>query len=253
MVVVLLLRVATACLAQPTSDISEIAVDLNPDHIDVGTFYDGATVQVSADLPACEDAVVVLEGAAGELTLNRKGRVAGIWLNVTQVTVSNAPQVYVLAASDELDRICTTEMQRKLHLGLEFLRNQIDFACDRALTGKEFEELLQLKRERGIYELEAPISLSVGGSGRVTLSAMLPIAPTVQPGSYEIRVYGFSDKRLICSGTARLAIKRIGLSEWLADLSRTHAAAYGGFAILVAILVGVIMGVVFHSRPGRGH
>jgi uncharacterized protein (TIGR02186 family) len=244
---------AAICCAQPGIGTDQVAIELNPDHIDVGTFYDGATIHVSADLPACEDAVVVLEGTEEEFTLNRKGRVAGIWLNVTQVTVSNAPDVYVLAASDELDRICTPDEQRALGLGLGFLRDRINFACDRAHTGSEFDEFLQLKRDRGTYELDAPLSLTQEGPNRVKLSAMLSIAATVEPGSYDIRLYAFNDKRMISSGTTRLTIRHVGLADWLASLSRGHGAVYGSVAIIVAILVGIIMGIIFHLLPRPGH
>lgn len=248
----LLLCVAAVCGAQPVSSVATVAVSMKPDHIEVGTFYDGADVLVSADLPACEDAVVVLEGEAEELKLNRKGRVAGIWLNVTQVTVTNAPKVYLLATSDELDRICTADEQKSLHLGAAYLREQIGFTCDRPLTGKEFNELLNLKEHRGTYELEAPLSLSLEDSNRVALAATLPISPAVPPGGYGVRLYGFSDHRLICEGSATLSIERVGMAEWLAKLSRNHGAVYGSVAIAVAILVGIVMGVVFHRLPG-GH
>lgn len=247
-----LLCEAAVCGAQSVPETRPVAVKMTPDHIDVGTLYDGTIVQVSADLPNCEDAVVVLEGDMDELTLNRKGRVAGIWLNVAQVAVSGAPKAYILAASDDLDRICTTDDQRALHLGLEFLRQQITFECDRPLTGTEFHELVDLKKHRGTFVLDAPVSLALNASNHVTLSAMLPVSPTVPPGSYDVMLYGFSDYHLICSGAARLSIERIGLANWLVNLSRSHGALYGTVAIAAAILAGIVMGVIFHSLPRAG-
>jgi len=253
MVVALLLGMPGASTAQTLEDATAIGVTLTPEQISVGTFYNGATVQVAADLPWCDDVVVFMAGETEELALNRKGRVAGIWLNVTQVTVANAPEVYVLAASDDLDRICTKDEQRNLHLGEAYLRSQIGFECDRPLTGREFDELIDLKKHRGTYEFDAPVSLSVESSNRVALTAELPVSPTVPPGEYGVRVYGFRDFRLTCKGAAVLSIGRVGLAEWLGDLSQNHAAMYGSVAIAVAILVGIVMGVIFHSLPGSGH
>jgi len=40
---------------------------------------------------------------------------------------------------------------------------------------------------------------------------------------------------------------------FLTTMAFDHAAVYGIFAVLIAMLVGIVMGVVFHSRPGAGH
>jgi uncharacterized protein (TIGR02186 family) len=250
---VCLLCAVTALGADSISVIAQVTPILTPDTIDVGTFYNGAEVQVSADIPKCDGAVIVLEAGRGEIKLNRKGRVAGIWLNVAQVTAENIPKVYIMAASDKLDNICSPEVRREARFGPEYLRDEIRFVSDKPLTGKEFDEFLKLKTKNGTYKMDVGINLTPDESGRMKLSATLPVAATIPPGTYRLLLYCFQDGRQICRGEAALTVIRYGLARVMANLAQNHGAEYGLLAIAVAMAVGIIMGVIFDSLPGSGH
>jgi uncharacterized protein (TIGR02186 family) len=257
--IVRFLSVVCLCFTAYAFGADSVAVDtaimptMTPDTIDVGTFYNGTEVQVTANIPECDGAVLVLEAGRDEIKLNRKGRVAGIWLNVARVTVRNVPKVYILAASDSLDRICPPHVRRRANFGTEYLRDQIQFASDMPLTGNEFDEFLKLKTRNGTYKMDIGIDLTAAQPGRMKLSATLPIAPTIPPGTYKILLYCFKDGNQIGRGESELTVKRIGLARVMANLAHDHAAEYGLLAIAVAMMVGIVMGVIFDSLPGSGH
>jgi uncharacterized protein (TIGR02186 family) len=224
---------------------SVIAPNISPDKIDVGTFYNGAKVHVSADIPECDGAVIVMEAGHDEIELNRKGRVAGIWLNVAKVTVENVPTVYIMATSENLDSICNPATCRKLRLGVEYLRNQIQFKSDKGLMGSEFDEFMKLKTDNGSYKMDVGIDLEKSGTGQMKLAATLPIAPTIPPGTYNIRLYCFRNGEPIVRGTTKLTVESVGFARMLTNLARNHGAEYGILAIAVSMLVGILMGFVF--------
>ncbi len=225
---------------------------LTPDRVEAGMFYDGTEVQVTADIPECDGAVVVLETENENIELNEKGRVAGIWLNVAQVTVHNAPKVYIMATSDHLDSICVPEVRHELHLGMHYLRNQMKFESDKTLTGSELDEFVKLKKTNGAYKMDVAMNLVANGTGK-KLTAVLPIAPSIPPGTYKLLMYGFTGGYPVCKGEAELTIERVGLALLMANLAKSHAAEYGIIAIVVAMAVGIVMGVIFDSLPGSGH
>jgi uncharacterized protein (TIGR02186 family) len=246
----------SCCLRAVTADAATedtVTLRLDPAEIDVGVFYHGADIQVSAEVDECDGAVLVLEKGAEELTFNRKGRKAGIWLNVAQVTISGAPRVYLMASSGELSDICPETVQRQLGLGIASLRDRMKITSEKPLTGSEVEEYLKLKRETGTYDTEISINVAHASGNREQLSASLPIAATVPPGEYEVALYTFRDGQLTQRKTGNLVIRRVGLANLLASMAQDRAAAYGIMAILIAMLVGILMGVVFRSRPGSGH
>ncbi len=227
-----------------------IALNISPDKINVGTFYDGTSVRVSADIPSCDGAVLVMEAGNDEIRLNRKGRVAGIWLNVARVRVRNVPTVYILATSDKLDDICPPEKRRELRLGRDYLQNQIRFESDKPLTGSEFDEFLKLKTDNGTYKMDIGIDLEITEPGKMKLSTTLPIAPTIPPGTYNIMLYCFAGGDPIGRGTARLTVESVGLARLMVHLAENHAAVYGILAIVVSMVVGIMMGVIFNWLRG---
>ena len=150
---------------EAAANIDPVIPRLSPEQIEVGLFYHGADVQVTADIPACDGAVLVLKAEEEEITLNRKGRVAGIWLNVAQVTISGIPRVYVLAGSKQLDDLCPEDVQLQLGLGFRSLRQRMKVASEKSLIGTEAEEFLKGSMTDISLE-QAPT-----GPGRRTLDA----------------------------------------------------------------------------------
>lgn len=221
-----------------------------PGQIRIGAFYHGAEVRISANVESCDGAVMVLEGDSEEITLNKKGRVAVIWMNVARITISGVPQVYILASSADLDKICPAETREELRLGLESLSKHIDISSDQPLSGEEFDQFMQLKRKNGTYNLKNKIELKPASTGELELSSVLPIPSKMPPGVYDINLYCFRQGTMVEKQTGRLKIDRIGLPSLIKNLADKHAAEYGLLAIVAAMIFGVVMGIVFSFLPG---
>jgi uncharacterized protein (TIGR02186 family) len=247
--VAIMLIACSAAFADENKD----SLNIVPDQIQIGTFYHGAEVQVSANVAACDGAVIVLEGGDEKVGLNRKGRVAFIWMNVAQITISGLPRVYIMAASDKMDDICSKETQEKLRLGTEYLRPQMEVHSDQPLTGKEFDQFLKLKTHIGTYDTNNQIDLKQVQPGRQEISSILPIPSQMPPGIYDVHLYCFRRGNLAEEEMGSLKIERVGLPDLMINLANKHAAVYGLVAIVIAMAVGIIMGFIFSSLPGREH
>jgi uncharacterized protein (TIGR02186 family) len=224
-----------------------------PGQIQIGTFYHGSSIEVTAEVDSCDNAVIVLEGGEKEVTLNRKGRVAIIWMNVAQLEIENMPQVYIMASSADLNDICPAETQMELKLGLESLRPQMKIISEKPLTGEEFDQFLKLKTKNGTYDTKNKIELTSESSGITKVSASLPIPSQMPPGEYIVNLYYFKHGELIGERAGLLGIKRVGLPELMINLATEHAAVYGLMAIVIAMVVGIVMGFIFSSLPGKEH
>ncbi|MEW5994822.1 MAG: TIGR02186 family protein [Candidatus Zixiibacteriota bacterium] len=242
----------TSAFANALSSESPIELTAVPAHIQVGALYHGAKVHIFAEVPTCDGAVIKVEGGNDEVVLNKKGKVAVIWLNVAQVTAKNAPQVYILAASDHLANICSPQERERLGLGIESLRKRITFESDKSLTGLEFEEFVKLKEHIGTYDVDTRIDVRPAGEDKQRLSAVLPIPSAMPPGQYTVQLFCFQDGNLVNQAAVQLSIDKVGLPLLLTSLAFEHAAAYGILAIVVAMMAGIIMGIIFSSRAGQG-
>ena len=231
--------------------VGDIQLKAVPDHIRVGAFYHGVPLHVDADVPACDDVAVKVEGAHQQATLNKRGRVLGIWLNVAQVTVNNAPQAYLLAASRELDDICPVEEQAALGLGFEALRTRMACTSEQPLTGREPDQFVQLKKHAGTYAFSTNVDLSWTDGDRRHVCAVLPIPATMSAGQYTLRLYCFEHGRLVHEASAPISIEMVGLPRLLTGLALAHPAVHGLVAIGAALVAGLVMGVVFNPAARR--
>jgi len=248
----LLFILTISCIVHAAADSGEERrlLTISPDRIQIGSFYNGAEVKVSADVASCDGAAIVLAGNEDRVELNRKGRIAVIWMNVARISISGLPGVYILACSDSLDNICSREMQAKLRLGVVSLETLAEFHSDQPLAGNEFDEFLKLKVHNGTYNMNNEIELKSSSAGKLKLSSVLPIPSVMPPGRYDIQLYCFRQGELIYEETSNVEIERIGLPRFMMDLANKHAAVYGLLAIVAAMVFGVVMGIVFSYLPG---
>jgi uncharacterized protein (TIGR02186 family) len=224
-----------------------------PNQIQIGAFYNGSEVRISAETAPCDGAVMVLTGEDREVKLNRKGRVAVIWMNVARIDIGGLPEAYILAASGELDRICSKGTQAELGLGLESLRPRMRISSDQPLEGREFDQFLKLKIHNGAYRIGLEIERESVTPETDRISAVLPIPSGMPPGMYHIDLYCFKQGNLVEKHRQELRIEIVGLPQFMINLVYRHAAAHGLLAIVVAMVVGILMGVIFSSSPGKGH
>jgi uncharacterized protein (TIGR02186 family) len=240
------------CVAAPGGN-GGATVKVTPGEIRIGLFYHGTDVLVAGDVPRSDGVIIKIEGGDGEVVLNKKGKLGFIWLNVAQVTVKNAPRVYILAASRAPAELCSREDRRRLGLGLDALRGRIAFESKAPLTGSEFDEFLKLKRHSGAYDDGVSVDLAPAGEGRQEAAARLPIPAAVPPGDYQVRLYCFSDRTLTAEAGATLSVEKVGTPLLMTELAHRYGAAYGALAVVIGMAAGILIGLVFSSRRGGGH
>jgi uncharacterized protein (TIGR02186 family) len=252
LLILVLLGFCLPSALEPHSYSSDVSINVDPDKIKIGAFYHGTSVSVTANTPLCEGVVVKIESDGREVVLNKKGKVGVIWLNVAKITVGGAPEVYILASSDDVANICSTDAREQLLLGTDALDKKISFESEKPLTGKEFGEFLKLKQHAGTYNYDIPIVIEPASDKRQTITASLPLPSVMPSGNYTVRLYCFEGGDLIEDASAPLTIEKVGLPRLESELAHEHPAAYGITAILVAMVAGITMGVMFSSRGG-GH
>ena len=91
------------CLVLAGSARSEgIVADLSSHLVAISSGFTGASVVLFGATEGGGDIIAVIRGPERELTVWRKGKVAGIWVNAESMTFSNVPSFYAVAASRPL-------------------------------------------------------------------------------------------------------------------------------------------------------
>ena len=123
---------------------------VSPATVDIGAFFNGQTVTVSGTIPAGAQAVLEVMGRSADEPLMRKGRRGGLWMNVGEITVQDAPSLYlVMSTAKEL----LTAAPPTATWGYQALKQHITFTgnIEPAEQEKFMDQFLQLKESEQIY------------------------------------------------------------------------------------------------------
>jgi hypothetical protein len=223
---------------------------LSPRHVNIGAFFDGAKVSLAAEIPAGTEAVVEVLGTTGHITLMRKGRRGGLWMSVGEIQINQTPNLYLVKSSSPK---LPTLAEAATPWGFAALQSQISFAGSLDAQEKErfFQEFIQLKESEGLFVME-PGALKIkpdAGGDKVSGSFILPAK--VAPGSYQVRLSVVQNGKLLEQQTETIQVTMVGFPALMASLAFNHSALYGLIAIVIAIVVGAIMGLMFKDKGGH--
>jgi hypothetical protein len=147
---------------------------LSPAIVPIGAFFNGQTVTVSGAIPAGAQAVLEVMGASADEPLMRKGRRGGLWMNVGEITVTDAPSLYlVMSTSPEL----LTAPPPTATWGYQALKQHITFSGTiKPAEREEFmSQFLQLKESEHIYaSWPGALTLKAAPGGESALTASFP-------------------------------------------------------------------------------
>jgi hypothetical protein len=275
-------RIAAAALAiltsfswpaagQPAS--ARGAIIVVPERVEINLFYNGANIEVGAEVPAGYEAAVRLMAHPERLELKKLGKKAGVlWMGAGNATFENIPVVYQVLTSAPLAGLGPQALRTRWTLGYDSLIP--DQASGAALRG----ELVGLKERDGLFALRegalartgqivppaSPLVTGAAETGDPPPAATIVQSPLIlrgtfrlpasaPPGEYSVDLIGFKDQHAVHLASATLHIEHAGAVRLLRHLAIDHGLTYGGGASLIAIVVGLLTGRLFRSRSNEGH
>jgi hypothetical protein len=224
---------------------------VSPATVDIGAFFNGQTVKVSAAIPAGAQAVLEVMGSRAEEHLRRKGRRGGLWMNVGEILVHDAPSLYlVMSSAKEL----LTAPPPEAAWGYQALKQRLTFSgkIESAEREKFMGQFLQLKESEQIYaSWPGALKLKAAAGGESVVTGNFPLPTNTGPGTYKVCLSVIQDGRVVSHDCTDLTVAMVGFPAFLAALAYQHGATYGVLAVVIAILTGFAMGFLF--KGGGGH
>jgi uncharacterized protein (TIGR02186 family) len=224
---------------------------VSPATVPIGAFFNGQTVTVSGTIPAGAQAVLEVMGTSAEEPLMRKGRRGGLWMNVGEITVHDAPSLYlVMSTSKEL----LTAPPAAATWGYRALEQRLSFTgrIEPAERQEFMDQFLQLKESEHIYATwPGALKVTAAAGGESPVAATFPLPTNTKPGTYKVCLSVIQDGQVVNQTCTDLTVALVGFPALLASLAYQHGAAYGVIAVVIAIVTGFAMGFLF--KGGGGH
>ena len=245
--------IAAMLFTPSTASAADLVSGLSTDLIEITSNFTGADIVLFGAIEPVEelgpagaqDLVVVIRGPALDMTVRRKERILGVWVNREQVLFTGLPGYYFLASTRPLDDIASVPTQERFRLGTANLQ----YATSVAIPREEADAfraaaIRDRKRERLYWESPTGIEFL----SRTLFRARIPVPASVPPGLYNAEVYLFQGGTVVSAQSSPLFIDKTGFERRLYDFAYQRSLAYGIASVLMAMVLGWGASVAFRQR-----
>lgn len=223
-------------------------LQLSPTSVQIGIFFQGIRLTVSADVP--EKAQVVLEviGDVGKEELMRKGKHWDLWMNVEEIDVYGVPYVYYAMSSPSEERRNGGKSDPWGYAGLLRRARFSDRSTGRT-AAELFDGFVALKKSKKLYGIfPNALELLPPKHHRRPVRGIFQLPSRLPAGTYRVRLRALLNGRVVEQQHAQFEVSLTGVPALLVHLAYQRAGLYGGLAALVAGAAGLLCGVAFKKR-----
>ena len=225
---------------------NQIVADLSQENVEISTDFLGAKILLfgAYDGRKGDDIIVVVTGPKGLVTIQKKEKILGVWVNTKKVNYINAPKYLSISSNRDINKILNQKTQKISEIGLNNLNIRIQ-PGKRVRSEKEWREALTRNMLKSkLWSLnENSISLNKNSLFRSYLS--LPSNVTI--GKFEVKILHSRNSKLISKETNTINVSKSGISAEIYNIAQNYSTLYGIFAVLLAVFIGWGTNLVFRK------
>lgn len=221
----------------------EVVLGLSQDEIAITATFDGSSIlifgAVKRERPIPEgpelEVIVTVSGPIEPVTVRRKERQLGIWVNAAAVEVDAAPTFYAVATSGPLDTVLTK---------VEDLRHKISISRAIRSVGAPMqiedatpftEALIRVRSAEDLYQsLEGAVAVDQQTLFRTSIA----LPANLTEGNYVARIFLTRGGEVVDDYETTIPVHKVGLERWLYKLAHEQALLYGVLSLAIAIAAG---------------
>ncbi len=229
---------------------SAAALSVQPDQVKAGLFFNGETVTITGQRAMGQPLLLLVIGPQRNQQIAPLGKHNGIWLEEDAHTLPHAPQFLAVANSQLLAELVTLFSDSLTTAGLNSILEYLPLTGranrDAAPTDKPnwHHAYASLLEQRSLLLTEIALDddpVSGAFSTKVRLPSNAP------PGHYQVVALTRADGQPLVVTTGFLLTKS-GVVSRLALAALNQPVVYGISALLFALLVGWVIGVLLNRR-----
>ena len=219
-----------------------IVSGLSQNRVSITADFDGSEIlvygAVKREAPAPEgrlDVIITVEGPSTPLTVRRKDRVWGIWVNNAAVAVDSAPSFYAVATSGPLTTILSATENLRRGITIDRVIRAVGITAEADGSEAFVAAMLRVRSDEGRYRLlEGRVELTDETLFRTDV--VLPANLT--EGEYKVRLFLLRGGRVVAEQERLIGVRKEGLERLIFNLSREQPLIYGLLSLLLAAIAG---------------
>jgi uncharacterized protein (TIGR02186 family) len=178
------------------------------------------------------------------MTVRRKTRIAGIWVNSQEVTFTSVPSFYFVASSRPLDEIVSQATAVLYGLGIESLQMKAISTTSPKVVDEFATALVRTQQRSKLF----PNSVGkVNFIGERLFRTTIEFPSNVPTGTYLVEVFLVRDRDVVSGQTTPLVVSKVGIDADVFGFAGRQPGLYGAIAVFTAMVAGWLASLPFRS------
>jgi uncharacterized protein (TIGR02186 family) len=239
------------CLSAPVAAQETVVTGLSTDNIALTADFSGSELfvfgAIRRDGPTPEgasplDIIITIKGPEKPVTVRRKSRRFGIWINTESVRVRQAPSFYAIATTRPLEGLLSETERLRYQIGMDQAVRRVGGHETLTDTSDFAEALVRLRENQDLYDvLDGDVSVVE----QTLFQTRIQMPANIVEGDYAAQFFLVRDKEVISEGSTIINVEKAGIERWIYNLSRQQPLVYGILSVLVALIAGWLAATVF--------
>ncbi len=231
-----------ALLPLPALAVESIVAGLSQNRVSITADFDGSEIlvygAVKRNAPAPDDpieVIITVEGPATPVTIRKKDRRAGIWINTEAVEVDAAPSFYAVATTGPLRHILTETEDLRHRITLPRVIRAVGAATEDGGPDEFIDAMQRIRLSESRYKvLQGAVELTE----QTLFRADIVLPSNLTEGEYRVRIFLTREGRVVDAQDRVVGVRKEGLERLLFNMSREQPLIYGLLSLLMAAGAG---------------
>lgn len=221
----------------------EIVLGLSRNQVNITATFDGSDIlifgAIKRDSPAPTDSelgiIVAVAGPDQPVSVRRKDRRLGIWVNTDVVELPAAPSFYAIATTGPLAQMLDPEQDAKYGISIPQAIGREGHVAQ-GVNGADFSQaLIRIRESQDLYQLHEGL---VDLQDDTLFRAEIGLPANLTEGDYAAQIFLTRNGQVIDSYETLIPVAKVGLERWLYTLAHEQSLIYGLLSLFIAIAAG---------------
>ena len=246
---------AALLLALPTGLMAEeIIADMSQTRVSITANFDGSEILIygavrreAARPPGALGVIIAVEGPSEPVTVRRKDKRVGIWVNTEALKVDLAPTFYAVTTSAPLPEVLSETENLRYRISIPSVIRAVGVADTVGNVDAFLDALIRVRTKNDLYQLNEG---AVRITGETLFDTSIELPSNLTQGAYRTRIFLTRDGVVVDEYETQIEVSKVGLEKFLYNLAHEKPLIYGLLSLAIAIAAGWMAAAFFRYIRG---
>lgn len=220
-----------------------VVLGLSQNRVSITANFDGSEIlifgAVKRETPVPPgpplEVIMTVQGPSVPLTVRRKERKWGIWINADSIEVDSAPAFYAVATSGPFREVLSATDDLRHQISIPRAIRSVGAPSNVRDAQSFTRALIRIREANGLYQVHEG---AVEVEQQTLFRASVALPANLTEGVYRTRIFLTRGGEVVSQFETPIDVQKVGLERFLFNLSRERPVIYGLMSLVIAIAAG---------------